>query len=613
MTRENFKLHGAGQEWRKFPPEHIDPGNIAIFGSCSKTLVTGTAASITFKARVDLEEALLWFRWQNPFRKLVASKKALFESPSRFKIVVSEDTRQSSGFIADSDIFKITYTVTFDPMLEPSSACSDRGGLGASTSDLGENLMKEWVDLEKERDGPKMRPVEEGALGQVMETSFGATKYYADWIPVLQSAARSVLITILNDTGHECKRSDWSLKRGLWRAIPSETLSPRKITQFGTASHGLLGFRSGTIGTVTYILKLVSGEYILTFHWKNHMVWGISNHVDITSTVSDATSHHIMALTESNNDTTCEITWTITEGRSDAKPTAAPSASPSTSTATDAPVPIKTTIKRTVVTRAQEDGETCNLTGTFAAARNNHLAKKKAALQRTENNLELVAHAVIQRARKIEEQSFFSSLFTKDPTLEDEAELVAPTVTVTPVSTPACPITGTKFNSDQDKRYCYVCGNIVHRSVVVQLPMPAAVLHNLKELKKPPKSIQVCLECNDILAASERPNAWRRRLRAAQSHPALLIHSNLLRNRTLIKSSLQDLRKMKAVADKDTEIVVNKILALFAEMESSQMQLFALNEDSPRAEQRLNNTMALFITNWSEEMMPELEALRDEK
>lgn len=613
MIRENFKLHGAGQEWRKFPPEQIDPGKTTVFGSCSKTLVTGTEASITFKTRVDLEEVILWFRWQNPFRKISASRKALFESPSRFKVTVAEDTSESSGFFADADIYKITYTVTFDPQLEATSG-SNRGGVaGTDASSHEDNLMDEWIDMEKTRDGPKMRPAQEGALGQVMGTSFGATKYYADWIPVLQSAARSVLITILNETDYECKRSDWSLKRGLWRAIPAETLAPQKITQFGTASHGVLGFRSGTIGSVTYILKLPSGEYVLTFHWKNHMVWGISNHVDITS--SDSASHAIAVLTESNDQAACEITWSITEGSNSKPNSPAPqtASSASSSSSTTDTVDKKPAVKKTFAVRVQEEGETMSLTNTLKAARDKHMAARKNALQRTENNLELVAHALVQKHRKEEDQSFFSSLFTKDPTLEDEAELVAPTVTAVPISVPVCPITGIKFTSVDDKKYCYLCGNIVHKSVVVRLPMPHAVQYALTDLKKPPKSVQACLECNDILTASERPMAWRKRLLSASSHPVLLIHNGLLRNRSLVKSSLQDLRKMLAIGDKDSALVVNKILALLAEIDDLQMQLFALNEDAPRAEQKLNNTMALFISNWKDEVMPELEALRSEK
>ena len=591
-----------------------------MFGSCSTTLITGTAASVTFRTRIDLEEVILWFRWENPFRKLSARKKALFEAPGRIRIVKSEDTSESSRFIADSDIYRVSYTITFDPQLEASPASS------SSNSTLKDHpkdtaLLNEWVDLDKDRDGPMMKPVAEGSLGQVMETSYGKTMYYADWIPVLKSAARSVLITVINDTPYECKRSDWSLTRGLWRAIPAESIAKQTMHQFGTASHGLLGFRSGTIGSVTYSVQLPSGECILTFDWTNHLMWGIHNNVAVTSS-STAGAVSISVLTESVNETACEITFTIVDTTLDnkarsssnaPKPQAnAAIASSSSDPAIEAGANGKVTVKKTIVKRVQEDGVTINHTQAFAAARKSTLEAKKSELLRIETDLELTAHDLIQRAKRKQEQSFFDSLFSKDPTLEDEAENVAPTRTPAPTSTSLCPITNQALLHPADKRYCYLCGRIVHRSVVVILPFPSTVSDSLKELKKPPRPIQACLDCNDIITRSERPISWRKKLKAAAKHPVIVIHEGLFQRRSDVKSAFQDLRKMKALGDKQAGLVVTKIKTLLTEIDELQMQLFALNEDLPRAEQKINNTLALYITNWKDEVAPELEAIQAE-
>lgn len=613
-----------------------------MFGSCSSTLLTGTAASVTYKTMANYDETIIWMRWENPLGKVLTSgRKALSEAPSGFKIETTIDTSQSSKSIADSDIYKVSYTINEigENLGKGSSSSSSNSraqndgththkNIGAISDAKSDDMEEDWIDLEKSSVGPTT--TDDGRGGQVVNTSFGATYYHADWIPSLKESARSVLVTIINETSFECKRSDWSLTRGLWRAIPSETIDAKTTVRFGTASHGVFGFRSGTIGSVTYILRVDSGpgttgskskatssapssttDYIITFEWRNHAVRGIGNNVSLTVTSSTSSSlppSLISVLTESNNRPACELTFKIVDQsiQDKAKTTADSSANKSESAAV-------TTTKTTITMRPQEDGVTKSLTSDFMSARRDKTKVLKAKLLSTENDLELASKAVIDQAKALEERSIIDSFFSKGAShLERAAECVSPTCTPAPMTTPECPLTHIKFKSNDEKRYCLVCGRIVHQSATAVVPFPPASALSLLDLKKKPAGVKVCVECNDTLSKAERPHAWKRTLAAAQENPVHVIHSGLVSNRMEVKRALQDLRKMKIAKDKRCDLVVAKIETLLKNIDDLQMRLFGLNEEATRAEQKLNNTIALLVTDWKDEILPELEALKSE-
>lgn len=572
---------------------------------------------MTFRTKIDLDDAIVWLRWHNPFRKLTASKKKLFEAPSRLRVTATDDLSESAKLMIDSDIYKIHYEIQFDPQLAHSTtnltSPADRSTITHESSDGA--IEGDWIDVDKESTGPKKAPAAEGQLGEVVQTSYGVTKYHSDWIPVLKSAPRSVLITIINDTKYQVNRLDWTLKRGLWRAIPAEQIAARAVAMFGTSSHGagVIGFRSGTIGSVTYSIKFPSGDYLISFDWTNHLIWGIHNSVAVTSNVADPAAASINVLTASNDDPSCEITFTIGDG-TQSEPVqgtiipAPPPAATSSDSNESQPQPAKV-IRKTVPKRIQEQGATTTHTSTFMDLRRAKTEQKKAQVSRAETDLEMVAFNLAHRAlKKQQEGGFFNSLFNKDPTLEEEAENVAASRTPAPLSTAACPITGKSLALKEDKKYCYICGRLVHRSVVVNLPYPPTI--DTKDLKKVPPII-ACIECNDILTQAERPRERREKLAKAAQHPMLTIHQEFFEKQKVLKDAMQDLRKFIVAKDKDAPVVLNKINSLLQEIDGLQMKLYALNETSRRPEQKLNNTLALYISNWKDDLTPEITALKE--
>jgi hypothetical protein len=583
--------------------------------------MTGTEASVTYQARIDLDVVRLWFRWKNPHAFEVTSRKeAKFQTPSRFQVALTEDTE-------DSTIYRINYEIRFDPKFEPSIAAPNSAKMASSSGISGSNgnrrrsfdetMEEDWIALDHDNEGPTMKPKEVGKMGQVIHTAYGDTKYYSeDWISVLKSARRSVLVTITNDTKYICKRSEWSLKFGLWRAIPSEKIGANAMVQFGTASHVPLG---GTMGSVTYIIAIPNaGDYIVTFSWTNQGIRGIHNTATVTTNIPESRPEHgsLHIFTESNDERACDVTFRITDSTN---------ASPSPSSATETTKGISSEIgakpttvvsapiaPRRTAARIQEDGVTINHTALFTKTRAQTTTEKKVASTRLETDLEIVAHHLIQLARKKQnEGSFFDSIFSRDPTLEEEADKVVPTKTPMPTSTPACPITNQKFTSPDDKKYCYLCGRLVFKGVIVIIPFPSSCALDLSELKKPPQGIQGCLNCNESIQNAERLIQWREQLATASKLPVHAIMESVIRTRLTIKSSLQDLKRMIASNDKDTPLVVSKIKALVGEIDDLELRLFALNEESSRAQQKVNNKVAENVRNWKEQILPELEALEE--
>jgi hypothetical protein len=115
LIRKNFKLHGTFQIWRMFPPEKIAPQTTVEFGTESSSLIAGTSASVLYTVENEPNLGELCLRWDNPYRKITASKKALAEATGPFIIETVTDKSESHAlFYLAADRFKITYKVVVD-------------------------------------------------------------------------------------------------------------------------------------------------------------------------------------------------------------------------------------------------------------------------------------------------------------------------------------------------------------------------------------------------------------------------------------------------------------------------------------------------------------------
>jgi hypothetical protein len=471
LIRRHIKLHGTFQIWRQFPAEKILPKSSIECGTASSAFIGGTSASVVYGGEDD-SWGEITLRWQNPYRKITASKQATSSGTGRYDAQVEDDKSECSPFVLLPDHWSVTFTI--------------RASRDAKDSPVVNKAL------------PSPSVSSKNILDDV---------YHTDWVRKLKKALKSVLVTVINNTSTVLERVESENRHGLWRQLPPEKIDKSTTVRFGTESTGL----AGTEGKVLFVAPSAEeegGETVISLYWTNNMFTVNFGHELTTNLKKPAMKMQVLPV---KKDSGAEIVFVLEDDTS--KPLKVDT------TPTSIPEKESKSANKKVKREPQQEGFSNSLTASFKEMRTRRPTDSSRDVEKATVRWESVSYHLITHHKNTSGVSLFFNKLVGDGDMLIETGIDLPPRE----KIDACQVCQTPFKKEKEKAYCQLCGSVIHINgpCHIDMPLQDKYLDDMKELNKN-LMIHCCVKCEALIEAGVALQQWKIERKKHEKLAALL-------------------------------------------------------------------------------------------
>jgi len=256
LQRLQYSLdHG---KWASIPQETIPPYSEVQFAAVNRGPIHGTSGKVIYclskNPHIKFEIV-----WENTFLDRRNAVCNVYGATERFHVTRTVNRRPhfeaifevQPNTVSPSPVHSISHSKS-SPLLQVRNQSQSRDSL-------------HYVDSDDE---------------VVPKTTLSMVPHEADdrlWKYEQQESNRSINITIKNNTDFEMKKSNQTLKEGIWSKMPPDLILPMIAVEFGCRSDS---FKGGVCGEVAYHVE--SLNLPIFFHFENPFDGDNSYWVDVT-------------------------------------------------------------------------------------------------------------------------------------------------------------------------------------------------------------------------------------------------------------------------------------------------------------------------------------------